>query len=188
MLIPFGVLSAAAFAPFDSDYELIQSTILTSNQASVTFSNLGDYSSTYKHLQVRVVGKTDRTAADTDFFILRLNGDTGSNYSAHQLQGASGSVTSTAGVSQTSIGISRMAGNDNASIFGAAVIDLLDVYSTTKNKTIRNLGGVVSGGSFILLQSGARLNTASITSLSLGVGFGTNILSGSRFSLYGIKG
>jgi hypothetical protein len=192
MLIPFGVLSAAGAGgatPFPiPDYELIASEILGSNQTSVTFSSLGDYSATYKHLQVRIVGKTDRTTADTDAIFLRLNGDTGSNYSQHQIQGAFGSVTSSGSGSAASIGISRFAGNENASLFGAAVIDLLDVYSTTKNKTIRSLGGAVSGGAFIVLVSGARYNTESLTSLSFGPAFGTNILTGSRFSLYGIKG
>jgi hypothetical protein len=53
---PLGILSAAgAGGGVAGDYELISSEILGTTAASVTFSSLGDYSSTYKHLQIRAV-------------------------------------------------------------------------------------------------------------------------------------
>jgi hypothetical protein len=188
MLIPFGVLSAAAFAPVaEGDYELIASEILTTNEASITFSNLGDYSSTYKHLQIRTVGRTDRgSGAVADTALVRINGDTGSNYSRHFLLGDGSSVSSGAGASQTSMfGPRFTAAGATANAFGAGVIDILDPYSTTKNTTIRSLNGI---DILIYLTSGAFLSTAAVSSVTLLPEIGSNFVSGSRFSLYGIKG
>jgi hypothetical protein len=188
MLIPFGVLSAAGAGGVAGAYELIETTILGTNTSSVTFSSLATYASTYKHLQIRATGKTDRTASNTDFLLLRFNGDTGSNYARHLLAGDGSVVVSGAGTSTTSISVERFAGNATTNFFGAAVIDILDAYSTTKNKTVRSLGGLAGDVNQITLNSGVYLNTSSTTSLTLAVGGGTNILTGSRFSLYGIKG
>jgi hypothetical protein len=189
MLIPFGVLSAAgAGLGFESDYELIASEILGSDTASVIFSNLGDYSSTYKHLQVRAVARSNGAFAD-DTLRLRFNADTGSNYSFHQLFGNGSSVVSGRFINQTGAYPAQIAAAASASnIFSGAVIDILDPYSTSKNTTIRGLSGITGNANLILLRSGAWLNTASITSITLAGIDGGNLLAGSRFSLYGIKG
>ena len=190
MLIPFGVLSAAGAGgiPFESDYELIESTILTSNQASVTFSSLGTYSSTYKHLQIRAVVKTNGLF-DSDAIRLRFNSDTGSNYAYHTLVGNGSSVTSTAATSQTGAGFGLSgASKYTGAPFGSFIMDILDVYAT-KNKTIRLLTGYnFTDDKLIALRSSVWLNTASVTTLTLNPVDGTNLLTGSRFSLYGIRG
>jgi hypothetical protein len=64
-------------------YELISTTILGSAQSSVVF-DVSSYTSTYKHLQIRVVTRTDR-GANEDILGIRFNGDTGSNYITHLL-------------------------------------------------------------------------------------------------------
>jgi hypothetical protein len=184
MLIPFGVLSAAAFAPVaEGDYELIASEILTASQASVTFSNLGDYSSTYKHLQIRYAA---RNTGDFAQLRLQFNADSGSNYAWHNLTGNGSSVGVNAATTQTFANIGRVAQSTfAANIFGGGVIDILEPYSTTKNKTLRGLGG--SANNLILLQSSLWINTASVTSFLL-EGSGGSFTAGSRFSLYGIRG
>jgi hypothetical protein len=187
MLIPFGVLSAAGAGGVGASYELIESVILGTATSSVTFSSLATYASTYKHLQIRATGKTDRTSSDSEFLRLRFNGDTGSNYALHALSGSGSAVASVAVTSTTSISVERFGGNTTANYFGAAVVDILDAYSTTKNKTVRSFGGASGPGQSVILNSGVYLNTSSTTSLTLAVGGGTNILTGSRFSLYGIR-
>jgi hypothetical protein len=171
-----------------SDYELISSTILGSNTASVNFTGLGDYSSTYKHLQVRVVARTVRTEVN-DSIITRFNADTGSSYAWHRLFGSGSSVSSGAGTTQTSILTGETSGNTNTtSAFMTTVIDILDPYSTTKNKTIRFLNGGAATFTHIQLGSGLWINTASVTSFQLLPLNSANFLTGSRFSLYGIRG
>ena len=190
-LFPLGILSAAAGAgggPItDSSYELIESQILGSSQASIVFSSLGTYSSTYKHLQIRMTVKTTRTDSNDDFILFRFNGDTSTNYIAHRLSGNGSSVSSEVVSGQNGIFLQRYPANDTANSFGGAVIDILYPYSKTKNKTIRQLSGFNNTNRRVGLDSGLFISTASTTSLTL-VGGAGSLATGSRFSLYGIKG
>jgi hypothetical protein len=187
-LFPLGILSAAGAGGVAGDYELIETQILGSAQASVVFSSLGTYSSTYKHLQIRVVARA-AAAVSNESLRVRLNGDSGSNYSFHQLFGNGSSVGSSGSTSQTGASVILVAGdNDASSIFGAGVVDILDAYSTTKNKTLRGFSGNMPGAGLVLLRSSAYLSTSSTTSITLTSETAANLMTGSRFSLYGIKG
>ena len=183
-----GLLGAVGATP--SAYELIETYVLGSSQSSVVFSNLGNYSSTYKHLQIRFVARSDRDQnADSSF--MRLNGDTGSNYSWHSLRVADTSAVGSEGFSsQTLMRSGRLSSSTTtANVFAASVIDILDPYSTTKNTTIRFFGGFMAATSnWIELGSGAWYNTNAVSSITLDQVFGSNFVSGSRFSIYGIKG
>jgi hypothetical protein len=179
----FSAAGAGGAAPAGA-YELISTTILGSNQPSVTFSNLGTYSSTYKHLQIRMVSKT--SDANSLGVLARFNSDTGSNYSWHVLLGNGSAVSSSAGTSTTFMyaGIQPRS-VDTANAFGASVMDILDPYSTSKNKTIRSLSGVI--GSRIDLYSGNWRNTNSLTTIDI-IPENGSFITASRFSLYGIRG
>jgi hypothetical protein len=189
-LSALGIFSAAgAGGGATGTYELIESNILTGNQTSITFSSLGTYSSNYKHLQLRVTGRSTTTFGnENDSFYIRLNGDSGSNYSFHQLSGNGSSVSSAGSTSQTYAALLMMASNGaGANIFGAGVVDILDSYSTSKNKTMRSFTGVyVNTQRFAMVRSSAWLNTASITSITVGSIDGS-MVAGSRLSLYGVK-
>jgi hypothetical protein len=186
MLIPFGILSAAGVSGFTSDFELIESVFLTTTTASVTFSGLGDYSATYKHLQIRIASRGANASTNVNT-LLRINADTGSNYAEHGFQGTGAVLNVTAQTNTTSMFTGTVpAASANANHFGATVIDLLDAYSTTKNKTIRYLNGSQSN-SQIGIGSGHRRNTESTTSLTLLPAIGS-WAANSRFSIYGIRG
>jgi hypothetical protein len=154
--------------------------------ASVTFSSIP---STYKHLQVRILSRTTRSDASVDGIYLRINGDTGSNYSWHYLQGDGSSASATGGANSGAI-VGSYNGADaltGANIFSASIFDILDYANTNKYKTTRGLFGYDSNGAgAILLNSGSWRNTAAITSLTFSAE-GT-FVSGSKFALYGIKG
>jgi hypothetical protein len=185
MLIPFGILSAAGIG---SDYELIESYILGTSVSEITFSNLANYASVYEHLQIRGTIRTTNAQAFGSLS-LRLNGDTGSNYIVHELFAATTTSSSrTSGTTTSMLDIAQGTGaNNDSNAFGGFVIDLLDVYSTSKNKTARSLTGrSVTTNPRISLFSGLWVNTASVTSLTL-LPNGGNILTGSRLTLYGIK-
>jgi hypothetical protein len=185
-LFPLGILSAAGAGGVQGDYELIETQILTGTEASITFSNLGNFSSTYKHLQIRHSARGNAAFGTLNVYS-RLNGDSGTNYAGHNLTGTGSSVVSGAQVS-ANYARSGMASGSTvaANVFGAGVIDLLDPYSTTKNKTFRTLSGN-NGGTRIDLHSGLWMNTASVTSWQLLLDDGS-FIAGSRFSLYGIRG
>jgi hypothetical protein len=192
MLIPLGFLAGSG-GEEASSFELIETQVLSSSAASVSFTSLGTYSSTYKHLQLRFAARGS-VAAVISGVRLRLGAgslDTGSNYSRHQLYGYNGSVTSYGEGTQTSMFSGACPGSSAGSnIFGAATIDLLDVFSSTKNKTVRTLSGVSAGtgtNAFVTLESGAWLSTSSVQQINIFAASG-DFVSGSRFSLYGIKG
>lgn len=183
--------SSSMNAGYDfNDFELIESVFLSGSASSVTFNNLNQYATEYKHLQIRMVGRSNR--GTVEYVRLRFNGDSGSNYSMHQLYGGLSAVYTYGAGSQDRINILRFAGDtNNPLVHGAIVADLLDVFNTSKNKTVRAFGGVSldspSNWQEVALNSGAWYSTSQVSTIDLIVGGGTLFLSGSRFSLYGIR-
>jgi hypothetical protein len=185
MALSMGLLGAASFVAPAGSYDLLQTEILTASQASVTFSSLGDYAADYQHLQIRAVSKQDSTGYGGGS--IRFNGDTATNYSSRFLRGSGSAVSSGASPSASSMA-TLLVRNSNADVYQPAVFDILDPFETTKYTTIRGLLGVPStSGTFLELISGSGRNTASLTSVTF-LPTQTSILSGSRFSLYGIRG
>jgi hypothetical protein len=191
-LFPLGILSAAGAgggpaAP--SAYELISSTILGSTQSDVVFSSLGDYASTYKHLQIRTVLRAGKSAGDVPF-LLRVNGITATNYRYKIMYGTGTSAASFAGGSLDN-GIyfgNPVPGATAASgLYAGVIIDILDAYSTTKNKTVRGMTSSFTSVPAVQLCSGVLFNTAAVSSLTIYPDTG-GWVAGSRFSIYGIKG
>ena len=169
-----------AFSP--SAFDLLETTVLGTAAATVTFSGLGSYSD-YKHLQIRAV-----VGGNFDIGI-QFNSDTGSNYAGHLLRGNGSNVASGA-LAPSSFMYSYFDVAPNISTNpGILVLDLLDFSSTSKNKTIRSMSGQVNATASnrrIYLNSGFRNSTSAVTSILLD-GSGGNFSIGSRFSLYGIK-
>ncbi len=170
-----------------NSYESIATTTVGSGgAATITFSSIP---STYTHLQLRWIAKTDR--ADTDDVVqMQFNSDTGSNYSWHGLAGTGSAVGANAGASQSKIEVKWGAtGNSGATnIFAMAVVDILDYKNTNKYKTTRTLQGAdLNGSGQIYLSSGSWRDTSAITSIVLNRQFGSNFLQYSSFALYGIK-
>jgi hypothetical protein len=166
-----------------NSYDLLETTILGSVTASVTFSNLNTYSD-YKHLEVRVTAKSN----DTNNQALRvvLNADNASNYNWHRLEGDASLVTSTAQANDARMVAGLIARSTGSGEFSNHIISVLDFSNSSKNKTIRTLSGFFqTADKRIQLSSGARRNTAAITSLRLEAF--ASFQTGSRFSLYGIK-
>jgi hypothetical protein len=183
MLIPLGILGASGAAP-EPAYELIASSFPTGS--SVSFSGLDTYSSTYKHLQIRAVTRQTGSSGIVSA-LLRVNGVSTSTYRWHRLFADGFSVQSSASGSESSMSVVAMtATNQVADSFAASVIDILDPYSTTKNTTVRSLFGAASTSTSIDLRSGVFLSTASVTSLDISTF--NNFASGTRISLYGIRG
>jgi hypothetical protein len=199
-LSALGIFSAAgAGGVVAGDYELIETAIVSGSSTSIiTFSNLGTYSSTYKHLQIRYVARSDRATFSQDAIRVTINGNTtNTDYAVHVLSGDGSSVISGAalGNDTATSEIARLVGSGGQTgAFNAGVCDLLDPYSTTKNKTLRTLSGQTAqsaggfGGTFINLYSTLFMSTSSVTSLAFFPRFGTNWVAGTRFSIYGIRG
>jgi hypothetical protein len=191
MPIPLGVLAVAGAgaAGGGSAYDLLQTTVLTSDTRSVTFSGLGSYSA-YKHLQVRMVVRSATNNATT--MRLRVNGDSGSNYVDHYIRGTGSAAQTNVRTSQAQMdfAVSFVSRSDfTANQFGVGVLDVLDFNSGSKTKTFRLLAGFgqPSNSGQIGLAGGLWNSTSAMTSLELYHGTFENWQSGCRFSLYGIK-
>jgi hypothetical protein len=188
--MPFGLgfFATAGAGGAAGSFDLLETQVLGSSQASITFSSLSSYSS-YQHLQIRYTARSSNSGTASDGLWLRFNSDSGSNYSWHRLEGNGSTVTSGAGTTQTWIlmGVAPRSGN-TANIFTGGVCDILDPFETTKNKAIRSLHGLTgTGNPGVFLGSGMRMNTEAVSSLSILPDAGQNLVTGSRFSLYGIK-
>lgn len=172
-------------------FESIATTTVGSGGSStITFSSIP---STYTHLQIRALARTNRNTSAGDFYAIRFNSDTGANYIiGHQLYGnvtTAGSFFN--GASGNQIYIERIpALNSTASVFGGTVIDILDYRNTNKYKTTRALSGWDNNGANceIHFASGAWMSTSAITSIEITSGTLNNFVQYSHFALYGIKG
>ena len=172
-------------------FDLLETTTLTSSASSVTFSGLGAYSD-YKHLQIRAVTRDTRAISGTNNVLMTFNSDTGSNYrQLHVLKGDGSSVSSYAEAQSSSIiPFGSPSANDTTNAFTAAVIDLLDAFSSNKYTTSRTLRGTNVAAAYatqVVLASGLWMNTASLTDISFAP-ISASFAVGSRFSIYGVRG
>lgn len=154
--------------------------------ASITFTSIP---STYKNLQIRLLGKSNRVDANEAIGI-QFNGDTGNNYGTHGIWG-DGASAATAQLNYPSSAISLpwVAGSLSTNAWGVGILDILDYTSTNKNKTVRGLQGYDNNGSGQAgFGSGLWTNTSAITSITIKPFYGTLWNQYSHFALYGIEG
>jgi|688.fasta_scaffold797366_2 hypothetical protein len=178
------VASQFSSKPFGS-FESIATTTLSSATGTITFSSIP---STFEHLQVRMVTRGSDGSNGLSGNLMRVNGDTGSNYTWDSVYGLGGSLNAGTNLSQTSmIIIGFVNGGNTANLFGVNIIDIHDYKNTNKYKTIRAVGGNGSSIAITSYQVGIWKNTNAITSLSFATDtaqFATN----TQIALYGIKG
>ena len=169
------------FGAFES---IATSVVGSGGTSTITFSSIP---ATYKHLQLRMISRGTGTATFT--IRVRLNGDTGSNYASHFLEGDGASTVAGGSTSANYIFLYvQPKSSALANVFGGFVVDVLDYANTNKNKTIRHIGGYDANGSgYVDLDSGLWMNSSAITSIELTTG-ATSFAQYSHFALYGIKG
>lgn len=184
MLIPLGFLASSG-AKAAGSFDLLATTLVSSSVTSVTFDTSTYAALGYKHLQIRMTSRQSTNSNETK---LRFNSDSGSNYSHHILDGNGSTVASIqAAASQSQIfWYGTGASGDVANLFAGGIVDILDPFNTSKNKTVRNFSGFSGTYKTVELSSGAWYNTSAVTSVTLSCN--GSFVSGSRFSIYGLKG
>ena len=176
-----------AYEPSVPSFESIATvSVGAGGTGSIDFTSIP---STYKHLQIRFIGRSNRADIDETLQI-RINGATSNSYAEHALTGNGSSAYGGGTASTSTVFIGRLAGNNATSgVVGIGVIDILDYTNTNKNRTMRCLTGIDNNGSgWLSLFSGLYTSTTAITSIKLYMGYGTAISQYSHFALYGIKG
>lgn len=169
-----------------NSYESIMTANGTGSSGTITFSSIP---ATYKHLQIRYIGRNSATGATLATLRMRVNGYA-SNYPLHKLSGDGASASAYGTTAEVYIQDNMLMPTNSAgaSIYGAGIIDILDYSDTNKYKTVRALSGVdLNGSGQICLGSGLYQQTTAISSITLEAN-GVNWLTNSSFALYGIKG
>jgi hypothetical protein len=160
-------------------------TVPSGGVSSVTFAGIP---TGYSHLQIRAFARSTESGSTNTNAFFQFNGDTGSNYSEHQLAGDGSSASASGAASQVWAYTGLATGNSSSSnMYGAFIVDVLDYANGNKNKTIKTLSGNDQNGSgYVLLRSGAWYSTSAISSIVITPG-GGSWQQYSSFALYGVK-
>lgn len=173
-------------------FEPIASQTLTSDTASVTFSSIAG---TFTDLVIVGMARSTTSTFNNNAFVrMRFNGDTGSNYSSTPLftrnTGSGWGVLSLRDSNVTVATAGPIPGPGNGSnIFGPFAVHVMSYANTNVNKTTLGASGYSSD---LSSHDGPRRevnlwrNTSAITTILLFPSDGS-FVSGSTFSLYGIK-
>jgi hypothetical protein len=158
--------------------------------SSITFAGIP---SGYKHLQIRGIIRSDKSADTNADLYMYFNGDTSTaNYTRHYLRG-NGTAASAYG---SGAGVFPVVGeapgaSSPASVFGTTIIDVLDYARIDRYKSVRTLHGDSQNAgttqSNVYLTSSMWLNTNAITSLTFTLQASTNFVQYSQLALYGVK-
>jgi len=188
-------ISGNLFAPSGA-YDSIATVTLSTSASTISFTSIP---STYTHLQLRGSIQSNRGGYNIDNATVRLNSDSGNNYSRHNVDASASTTTAPEayGTGGASFGgpipvVTGVATN----VFNGFVLDVLDYANTSKYKTMRILagydvngtGGTGSFGGTVGLYSGAWQNTNAVTAITFAPVDGTNFTQYSTIALYGIKG
>jgi hypothetical protein len=170
---------------FQSGMFALATVTLTSAASQVIFSGIPN---NYTHLQIRAIARSASTGGSMR---MDLNSDsTGTNYSRHLLlgDGTSASGTGASGDSVTAAVGDFPLSSYTSSVFGGYIIDIVDAFSTTKNKTIRSYSGFDTNSvGFVQLRSSLWRSQTAITTIRFYEGSGSNFAANTTFALYGIK-
>jgi hypothetical protein len=166
--------------------EAIATQYLEADAATVTFSGIP---ATYEHLQLRASLRSTELVYAMRLKI-NLNGDTGTNYSNHNMRGS----TSSAGAyAQTGAAyIQTSDGMHGSSLppaeYASFIMDILDYANTNKNTTCSLMAGSALPHSDRRVQFGSGLwdNTAAITTILFTPNAGS-FSRGCEFTLYGLN-
>jgi hypothetical protein len=186
---PFSSASNSITTPVPADFESIATVYGTGSSGTVSFTSIP---STYKHLQIRGIARTD-LAGNYPALSVRINGDGGaSKYGYQRLYGTAATNDSLAdanGAGANAFMLTVSADSLASSIFGAFVLDIVDYTDTNKNKAMKSLSGANGNGSGnAMVVAGTYYSNDTVTQIDIIAGAGQNIKTLSQFALYGIRG
>lgn len=154
-------------------YEPLATTTLSTTQNQIDFNSI---SGTYTDLVIVANAGVTSTA---DIW-LRMNSDTGTNYSRTRLTGDGSTAASTRNSAFDSILINAGTVGSNANF----IINIMNYANTTTYKTTVSR---FNSSTYVVASVGLWRSTSAITSLTLKAGSADTFTSGSTFTLYGIK-
>jgi hypothetical protein len=177
----FGSLAGFGVFPGGALESIATVTVGSGGASSIEFASIPGG---FQHLQIRYLVASSGTDNN---FAFRFNGDSGANYTLHELAG--NGTSATAG-GLTGVGFARVGywqtGNLTQPYVG--IVDILDYTSTSKNTVLRSFNGCDTNGGdgFTRLNSSLWLNTAAVTSVSFFT-VKQNLPQHSTAALYGLR-
>ena len=159
-----------------STYSQIATQTLGSSAASVTLSSIPQ---TYTNLVLIIEGALTSSAIAA--ITAQFNGDTASNYSVTNVSGNGTAASSTRFSTQTTLYAGLLSTTRSNTIF-----NIMNYSNATTYKSTLSRANVSS--SIVRATVGLWRSTAAITSIVLGNDSGDTFITGSTFTLYGIKG
>jgi len=160
-------------------YEPIATNTLGSDTATVTFSTI---TGTYTDLVLVCVANSTVVGSGSNAYRIRLNADTASNYSNTTLLGNGTTATSTRDSSETYMYLGALP--QTSADKQVSILQFMNYSNTTTNKTALSRGN--HAGAQVQAAVGLWRSTSAVTSIELSIP-GSNLKSGSSFTLYGIK-
>jgi hypothetical protein len=169
-------------------YEAIAKTVLTTTQATITFSGIA---STYTDLVLLVSGRSDHTAFSEDIKFWYNNNSAGSSYSFTRIFTDTPNVTSnrSSGFPWGITGGLNENTNTTANTFSSTEIYIPNYAGSTYKPNSVTTARENNSTTYYTVAGVANLwqDSAAINRIDLAPRQGTNFLSGSSFYLYGIK-
>lgn len=152
-------------------YEQIATTTTSGSQTSVTFSSIP---STYTDLIVII----SASVSSDNPVAIKLNNDTGSNYSATQVYASSGGASSYRETNQSTVNVMYLQSNPSTNI--------LQINSYANSSTYKTI--IARGGSNDLVRAGSFLwrSTSAISTIQFSVGGGAYFANGSVLTIFGL--
>lgn len=153
-------------------YIALATTTLSGGETSVTLSSIP--TSGYRDLILVIAGSASTGAG----LRVRLNGDTGSNYTYVYMQGSSGGVASNSG---TNSWVDSFISTDQCT----TIHQFLDGNATDKHKTVLSTRSI--GGSDVMRLAQRWANTSAISSMLVYFSNSATFTAGTTISLFGVE-
>jgi hypothetical protein len=166
-------------------YESIATTTLTSAATTYTFSSIP---ATYTDLKlILTLRSTGAYSGNTGLFYFNGN-NTGSNYNESWLKGTGSAASSSRSFSNPyfSNTLDCPAASSTTGQYSLVIIDILGYRGSTIKTVLSQTSNDKNGSGTILSGIHVWNSTAAITSISIGMGAGEQLATGTTATLYGI--
>lgn len=161
-----------------STYEAIATTSVSSSTATIALSSIPG---TYTDLVLVITAKV---SAGADIWI-RVNNDSGNNYSYAEIDATATTVSASKAASQSNGLLTDWYGTPTTDNSHICICQFNNYSSTVHHKTMLSRANRASSGVDFVQSKWS--NTSAITSLTLRFSGGTTFEAGTVVSLYGIK-
>jgi hypothetical protein len=165
-------------------YVVLDKITTTGSVPSVTFTSIPS-----GYTDLVIIGSAQQVTLGEDL-ALQFNSDTGTNYSRTYLCGDGGTAHSGRSSNVNQIILDHHATPPTGTSFSTAIINIMNYANTNTFKSVINRTGAIdtNPGLGTVANVGLWRSTSAITSVKIFCTNGSDLKTGSTFSLYGIQG